>query len=119
VFRRRTARGDQASSTEPWWEQPTPATCDELLAEVGLDVLLGTDPEALAALLQALAGMPDRERVVLRLRLGLDRGGVPRTVPEAGAELGVAETRMNQVWLEGVERLRAHNGVGPVDLTKR
>jgi RNA polymerase primary sigma factor len=58
-----------------------------------------------ARLERALHELPPRERLVLRLRFGLDRG-YGRTLAEVGAELGVTRERVRQIEATGLAELR-------------
>jgi RNA polymerase sigma factor (sigma-70 family) len=73
-----------------------------------------TDPvqrvDAKAAV-EALTRLPERERVALRMRFGLD--GPPAGLAEIGRSLGVCTQRAHVVVNAGVERLRAEMGVRP------
>jgi RNA polymerase sigma factor (sigma-70 family) len=66
--------------------------------------------QAAAALLpgevaRILAGLEPRERDVLRLRYGLDRGD-PRTLEEVGAAFGVTRERIRQIEARAISKLR-------------
>jgi DNA-directed RNA polymerase sigma subunit (sigma70/sigma32) len=111
-FRRFQRAGLLPAAEDRWWEQPVPSTVDELLQQLGLKALIGTDLEDLAALLDRSRSLLPRETAVLRLRLGLDQGGKPRSVPEVTSELGVAETRIHQVAMEAATKLRDELGPG-------
>jgi RNA polymerase primary sigma factor len=54
----------------------------------------------------ALDGLPARERQVLELRFGLDRGQ-ERTLGEVGDELGISRERVRQVETSALRKLRA------------
>ena len=47
-----------------------------------------------------------REAALLRLRFGLDRGGLERTLGEVGKELGMSRERARQLEAEALEKLR-------------
>jgi RNA polymerase primary sigma factor len=61
-----------------------------------------------ARLERALAALAPRERLVLRLRFGLDRG-YGRTLAEVGAKLGVTRERVRQIEADGLAALRRHS----------
>lgn len=70
------------------------------------------DPEDAASLamlrvqIEGLLGhLPLRERVVIRLRFGLD-GGRPRTLEEIGQRLGLTRERIRQLEAQALEKLR-------------
>ena len=52
-----------------------------------------------------LVGLEDRERTVLRLRFGLDRGE-PRTLEEVGALFGLTRERIRQIEVRAMSKLR-------------
>lgn len=54
-----------------------------------------------------LATLPERERVLLVLRHGLD-GAAPRTLQEVGAVLGISGERTRQLEVRALRQLRAH-----------
>ncbi len=56
------------------------------------------------ALLQALGGLPEREREVVTLRYGID-GNEPRTLEEIGRRLGLTRERVRQIELDSLRRL--------------
>ncbi len=62
--------------------------------------------DARARLEAALAELPARERLVLRLRYGLD--GQPQTLEAVGAVLGVTRERARQIEKTGLAALRAN-----------
>ena len=76
-------------------EDQTVAGPDELAVEAA-----GRD-----ALLQALHALPERERRVLVLRFGLDRG-TPRTLEEVGTVMGFSRERARQVERDALAALR-------------
>ena len=106
MFRRRTpALPVQAPAVEP----ASPRTSDELPLLQSLDVFVGSgDPEPLAARLAVTPFFDDREKCILRLRLGLDRGGAPRSIQEVSQELGVAGSRIRQLESRALAEVRAH-----------
>jgi RNA polymerase primary sigma factor len=65
---------------------------------------------AVAALLPAevakmLVGLEDREREIIRLRFGLDRGE-PRTLEEVGVHFGLTRERIRQIETRAMSKLR-------------
>jgi RNA polymerase sigma factor (sigma-70 family) len=52
-----------------------------------------------------LAGLDDREREVIRLRFGLDRGE-PRTLEEVGVCFGITRERIRQIEARAISKLR-------------
>ena len=52
-----------------------------------------------------LAGLDDREREIIRLRFGLDRGE-PRTLDEVGACFGLTRERIRQIEARAMSKLR-------------
>ena len=63
---------------------------------------------------RVLAGLDDRERQILRLRFGLDRG-VPRTLEEVGTCLSLTRERIRQI--EARAMAKARSNAGPEDWT--
>ena len=77
--------------------------CDEAAAETAHRASEASD---LSERLQsALDELHPRERQVLRLRFGLDRG-YERTLAEVGEVLGVSRERIRQIEAEGLRKLR-------------
>ena len=74
---------------------PTAPTPFDLVAEG----MLGGEIERL------LSSLGDRERDILRLRFGLDRGE-PRTLEEVGAELNLTRERIRQIERSALAKLR-------------
>src|SRR5690606_3314506 len=58
-----------------------------------------------AAVAQMLGGLDPRERDVLRLRYGLDRGD-PRTPADVGAAFGLTRERVRQIEARALSKLR-------------
>jgi RNA polymerase sigma factor (sigma-70 family) len=75
---------------DPWAPSPF-----DLVA----DAMLGSEIERL------LAALGERERQILRLRYGLDRGE-PRTLEEVGAELNLTRERIRQIERSALAKLR-------------
>jgi RNA polymerase sigma factor (sigma-70 family) len=67
--------------------------------EVVADRMLGAEVERL------LGSLGERERQILRLRYGLDRGE-PRTLEEVGAELNLTRERIRQIERNALAKLR-------------
>jgi RNA polymerase sigma factor (sigma-70 family) len=67
--------------------------------DVVAEGLLGSEVEKL------LSGLDERERRILRLRYGLDRGE-PRTLDEVGAELHLTRERIRQIERSALVKLR-------------
>jgi RNA polymerase sigma factor (sigma-70 family) len=67
--------------------------------DVVADSMLGEELEKL------LAPLDDRERQILRLRYGLDRGD-PRTLEEVGSELNLTRERIRQIERTALSKLR-------------
>jgi RNA polymerase sigma factor (sigma-70 family) len=83
-----TELGDVVS--DPW--APTPF-------DVVAEAMLGDEVDRLLGVLS------DRERQILRLRYGLDRGE-PRTLEEVGAELSLTRERIRQIERSALAKLR-------------
>jgi RNA polymerase primary sigma factor len=54
---------------------------------------------------EVIKDFPEKERVVLELRYGLE-DGIERTLEEVGQKLGVTKERIRQIELKGFERLK-------------
>jgi RNA polymerase primary sigma factor len=54
---------------------------------------------------QAVAELPERERMILQLRYGLNGGGDPQPLDVIGKRLGVTRERVRQIEAEALERL--------------
>jgi RNA polymerase primary sigma factor len=65
------------------------------------------------ALAEALAALPDRERVVLVYRYGLD-GSEPATLEEIGRRMGLTRERVRQIELDTLRRLATLREMLPV-----
>lgn len=92
-------------------ETPIGAEDEGTLADIIAD-RKSESPEELAAerllhdqLEDAMVGLSDRERRVLKLRFGLDDGRA-RTLEEVGAEIGVTRERVRQLEAEALHKLR-------------
>jgi len=91
-------------------EEPVRAEADQLLADVVADPRSTPEDTALdglrgAAVEDLLRPLDPRERRILRLRFGVDRGE-PRTFPEVAAELGLSKERIRQLELRAFCKLR-------------
>jgi RNA polymerase primary sigma factor len=60
---------------------------------------------------EVLESLTPREREVLRLRFGLDRGQ-PRTLDEVGREFGVTRERIRQIEVKALRKLRHSSRIG-------
>jgi RNA polymerase sigma factor (sigma-70 family) len=91
------------------------------LAETVVDVgSVGPDQAALAAMLPAqvqnlLSALEPREREILCLRYGLDRGK-PRTLEEVGEYFGLTREGVRQAELKAIAKLRRRSSSGGRDL---
>jgi RNA polymerase sigma factor (sigma-70 family) len=56
-------------------------------------------------IVRLLAPLEDREREILRLRYGLDRGE-PRTLEEVGAHFNLTRERIRQIEARAMSKLR-------------
>ena len=104
-----------------------PPTPDELAAAVALptkmvedDRAVGPDQAAMAAMLPAqvadlLSVLEPREREILCLRYGLDRGK-PRTLEEVGECFGLTREGVRQAELKAIAKLRRRSSRGGHDL---
>lgn len=57
-------------------------------------------------IVRALAGLPERERVVIESRFGLGRAKSPSTLQEIGSRFGVTKERIRQIEAHALSRLR-------------
>ncbi len=64
------------------------------------------DNETLQLMMKMVAKLPERERVILKLRFGLD-GGKPKTLEEVSHAIGRTRERVRQIQNQALERLRA------------
>lgn len=64
------------------------------------------DDETLQLMMKMVAKLPERERVILKLRFGLD-GGKPKTLEEVSHAIGRTRERVRQIQNQALERLRA------------
>ncbi|MGR0319443.1 sigma-70 family RNA polymerase sigma factor [Agromyces sp. ZXT2-3] len=62
---------------------------------------------------EALAGLPDRQAMIMRLRFGLD-SGEPMTLDQIGDAIGVTRERIRQLEKKSIEALRASRTVAPL-----
>ena len=75
------------------------------------EVVAGLMPEEVDKL---LAPLDEREREILRLRFGLDRGE-PRTLDEVGEELDLTRERIRQIEVRALSKLRHPSNPTAVD----
>ncbi|MCD6406210.1 MAG: sigma-70 family RNA polymerase sigma factor, partial [Planctomycetes bacterium] len=54
----------------------------------------------------ALAGLPERERVIIESRFGLGRAKSPSTLQEIGSRFGVTKERIRQIEAQALSRLK-------------
>ncbi len=101
--------------------EPLREDADAVLGDLVPDDALPTDRAATdgmvpAALDELLSGLDEREREVLRLRYGLDRGE-PRTLEEVGARFELTRERIRQIEVRAMSKLRhPSNETGARDL---
>jgi RNA polymerase primary sigma factor len=78
------------------------------------DLFAGTDPSPEQALTvslaedtlrEAISELPERERMIVQLRYGLNGGGDPQPLDEIGKRLGLTRERVRQIEAEALERL--------------
>jgi len=91
-------------------EEPVRAEADLVLSDVVADPRAIPEDTAIEGLQAAtvedlLRPLDPRERRILRLRFGVDRGE-PRTFPEVAAELGLSKERIRQLELRAFCKLR-------------
>jgi RNA polymerase sigma factor (sigma-70 family) len=91
-------------------EEPIRSEADLLLSDVVADPRSTPEDTAIeglqgAAVDDLLRPLDPRERRILRLRFGVDRGE-PRTFPEVAAELGLSKERIRQLELRAFCKLR-------------
>ena len=60
---------------------------------------------------RAVAGLPDREQEVLKLRYGLNGDGEPKSLEEIGRTLGLTRERVRQVEAKALERLAVNREI--------
>ena len=63
------------------------------------------------ALRLAVAGLPDREREVIRLRYGIGDGDDPHSLEEIGRQLGLTRERVRQIEAHALERLAVNREI--------
>jgi len=78
---------------------------DSQLAIEAHDILFEGDPFIKAALTRALAALPERDRMVLAVRFGLD-GQQEHTLEAAGKGFGVSRARVGQMEAKALRKLR-------------
>ena len=64
------------------------------------------DDEILSLMMKMVDKLPERERVILTLRFGLD-GGKPKTLEEVSHIIGRTRERVRQIQNQALERLRS------------
>jgi RNA polymerase sigma factor (sigma-70 family) len=101
--------------------EPLSADSDAELADVVADRSAASPVEAAATALlprevaKLLAPLPEREREILTLRFGLDRGE-PRTLEEVGEHFNLTRERIRQLQVRALCKLR-HPAFNPPDTT--
>jgi len=60
---------------------------------------------------KAVAGLPDREQEVLKLRYGLDGDDDPKSLDEIGRRLGLTRERVRQIESQALERLAVNREI--------
>jgi RNA polymerase primary sigma factor len=96
---------------EPSGEGSRETLADRLQAGEATPFDLVAAREEAARLEQALAGLPPREALVVRLRYGLGEAD-SSTLEEVGARLGVTRERARQIEARALGRLRRRLGAG-------
>ncbi len=91
-------------------DEPVRADADLVVADLVADASSTTEDTAIDGLqagvvADLLRPLDPRERRILRLRFGVDRGE-PRTFPEVAAELGLSKERIRQLELRAFCKLR-------------
>ena len=111
--RRRAAvavRAAAAKTATPSWATSWKTAAAESPFEVAATALLPAEIEKL------LAPLDERERQILRLRFGLDRGE-PRTLEEVGEHFNLTRERIRQIEARAMSKLRhpssRHRRAGP------
>ena len=93
------------SLDEPLREDADAALSD-LIADDGVATdKAATDAMVPAALAELMSSLDERERDVLRLRFGLDRGE-PRTLEEVGEQFELTRERIRQIEVRAMSKLR-------------
>jgi RNA polymerase primary sigma factor len=72
------------------------------------EVVVGLGEDALH---RAIEGLPDREKLVIKLRYGLDGDQDPKSLEQIGREMGITRERVRQIETQALSRLAQHREV--------
>jgi RNA polymerase primary sigma factor len=107
----RTAARTVASLDRPLGEDGE-TSFGELVATVAGDVeeevVVGLGEDALH---RAIETLPDREKLVIKLRYGLDGDPDPKSLEQIGRELGITRERVRQIETQALQRLAARREI--------